>query len=83
MKRMIFVCLVLLAVSAAAFAGGGKQSGQSAGGAVEFSLISVNSGNDGSFQTTQYRVQKFNELYAGKYKAVVETRRRRGSAGKI
>jgi raffinose/stachyose/melibiose transport system substrate-binding protein len=49
---------------------GGGQPGSS--GAVKFSLISTNSGNDGAAQVTQYRVDKFNEINAGKYEAVVE-----------
>jgi raffinose/stachyose/melibiose transport system substrate-binding protein len=72
MKRfsIVMVSLTLILNISAAFAAGGGQQG--AGGAVKFSYMATNAGNDANTEQTRYQIEKFNEAYAGRYEAVVE-----------
>jgi raffinose/stachyose/melibiose transport system substrate-binding protein len=54
------------------FAGGGRQSSTSGSGVTQIKYLALNAGNDANYERTRFRVQKFNEVYAGRYQAVVE-----------
>ena len=71
MKRFILLCLIAAMVIPVVFAGGGQQA-KSSSGATQFKFLATSSGNDANTEQTRYRIQKFNETYAGKYEAVVE-----------
>jgi raffinose/stachyose/melibiose transport system substrate-binding protein len=69
-RSLVLISAAFILGAALVFAGGGGQ--QSASGAVRFSVLATNAGNDANTEQTRYRIEKFNEAYKGKYEAVVE-----------
>jgi raffinose/stachyose/melibiose transport system substrate-binding protein len=74
MKKLLFFSVLLVCLGSFwVFAGGGQQGAKSqTGGPVKISILATNAGNDANTEQTRYRIQKFNEFYAGQYEAVVE-----------